>query len=228
MYGRRRYKRRSFRSKGRFRKVGVYGRYNRGFGKNRELKWLDTVIAGVNLTQTGGTNVSNCLNVLPQGLNASERIGNKVTVKSIAVKMRYQLASSIGTAATFNRFKVALVLDRQANGVTAPWDECFEDQTVDTHRNLTAQARFKVLRSWTKAVNQIAPAYDSAVPQSYNNAHIGSMTFYKRCNIPIYFDGVTGAIATVQSNNLAILGLMGSVAPNVTISATVRIRYSDD
>lgn len=208
--------------RGTFRKSGFYGRYNQPGGKGGEVKFLDTANS-FTCDTTGEVPATGQLNLIPQGVTESTRVGRKATVKSIQIRgtMTYVPATdTFGTAAAF----IYLVLDKQANGAAAAITDVLTTNVMTSAMiNMANSERFVILKKW-----RIPFVSGAGVSAAYGRV-IKNWEFYKKCNIPLEFSSTTGAITELKSNNIFFLaGADGNADDEINVSATTRIRFSDD
>lgn len=208
---------------GRDREEGNYGRY---IGKDAELKWFDFNVAASNPT-TGGTIIGTGTIVnIAQNTGQSERIGRKITVKK--VQLRTQIIMPALTANGVNVqgdiLRVIVYQDKQCNGATAAVLDILTTNTWNSYRNLSNSNRFIVLSDKT---------YDSSYETFSVDAGglfnaIGSRESdnqIMKCDIPIEYSGVTGAVNEIRSNNICVLAISAQGIVNVNLQ--FRTRYSD-
>lgn len=188
----------------------------------RELKWLDTAISGTSGTTWGNHAVS--LNVVPQGLTANDRIGDKLTIRSIEMNLRVHVTFGTSISNSVQRARVLLVHDRQANLLPADGLELMEDDSVDSFRNETNSHRFRILRDW-KVTTVATAAGGDGTSFDFTPQHRW-LRFRKRLNMPIKYEGASGAITTTQSNNLCLFVIVESSLAT-TLTGITRIRFSD-
>jgi len=205
---------------------GLYGRFNKNSAAKSapELKFLDTAIS---LTQdfTFGNEVTS-LNVIPQDATASGRIGRKVVVKSIQLRGVLQYtpgASTTGSVAV----KLAIVLDKQCNGVAATISEIFTSNLVSTAMvNLANSERFVILKQWHVTICSTAGV------QTAFGSDNKWIDWYQKVDIPIEYDATaaTGALATIRSNNLCLVAGCDTADgdDDIAFVGTCRLRYSDN
>jgi len=202
---------------------GFYGRYSKPGG---ELKFFDTSYSGTidatgEVAPGGGTATSP--NLIPQGVTESTRVGRKCVIRKISLQGFFWSGTLTGAAAAPNVFKLALVLDTQANGAYPAFSDV-QGATVNSFNNLANSQRFRVLKIWKKNLQtpgiQVAgtPTYIAGMPIPFKWNH--------KCNIPLEFSSTTGAITEIRSNNLLFTQI--STADDVVqYDMITRIRFSD-
>lgn len=195
---------------------------------NVELKNFDTAISTpIDSTPEILPNGSGQINLIPQDLTATGRVGRIVNIKSIDVQGVLQYIPT--TSAVGNTtIMLALVWDKQANGAAASVSDVYSGITsASFNRTLVNEQRFKVLKTWKVDLNCSAGATTAYCPVRKSIER-----FYMKCNIPIEFSGATGAISEIKSNNLFILGSTAGDSANLeddktTFTGTTRVRFSD-
>jgi len=198
------------------------GKYR--YGKpGGEMKFLDTA-QGFTFDTTGEVPAGGQLNLIPQGVNESERIGRKVTIKSIHARWQIQPNANTWLGSTL---RLLLVQDTQCNGAAATYSGVggvLESDSVTAFRNLENTNRFII------HMDKFFSLQPTAGILTAFNASPKCITFSKRCNIPIEFDSsaTTGAIGTIRSNNLFLLARSSLDDDLIQCIGVVRIRYSDN
>lgn len=184
-----------------------------------EWKFVDTQIPGVAMTNAARLDL---LNGLQPGTSASQRIGMKVTCKSLEFKF-FCRPNGASTAIQWNR--VIIFIDRQANGVGpgASTDVVMFQDAVSP-RNLANRKRFKII-------------YDKSFfidPATTNNAGTISRMFkgyikFRRPLVTEYNTGVAGTVADISTNALYLIQWGESAAgpQNSQFNGFFRVRYVD-
>jgi len=197
---------------------GFYGRYS---GSAPEQKFLDTSNS-FNFDATGEVPATGQLALIPQGATESTRVGRKCTIKSIQINGNLLFTpTSVGLGCTVAF--LALVLDKQTNGAAAAFSDVFVGSDGSRAvRNLANADRFVVLKKWSIPINSTAG--DGAAFYSSNK----NIKYYKKCKIPMVFNGATGAITEIRSNNIFLLASSFNTDDLTQFLGTTRIRFSDD
>lgn len=211
-----------FRNKG-FRKGynrtgGFYGRFA---GAGAELKFHDIRVDLPSVPDAGL--ITDSINKIVQGVKESERIGRKVTLRSINWRFNIELQSTTDKNKVNHSVRVILFLDKQCNGATAAVNDILEFADWQSFNNLANKSRFRTLMDRTYDLNAMMEA-SSGTPTS-GRIMIHDSCF-KKINIPIEFDNTTGAITEIRSNNIGVL-LIGSNKGDSDFTSRLRLRYSD-
>ncbi len=173
------------------------------------------------LSHAGGQS----LNLIAQGLTEKTRVGRRICVHNINIKGEVVMPTAT-TAIGRQLVKLALVMDRQANGADGAASDVWEVAASGLHsyRNLAAAPRFKVL--WSKVFTM-----NSSISGNGTTIDTNEMLRFFNCSVkleePIEYDGATGAITEIQSVNFFLMGVALASSPAVTMTARCRIRFTD-
>lgn len=151
------------------------------------------------------------LNGLVPGSGANERVGRKITIKSI------QVQGYVGTGANDDVTRLSLVVDTQANATAPNFADIYTSSNPAALREINNMPRFKVL--WDSGPLSQVVTSDSEL-----------ITFdaYKRVNVGVQYNaGVAGTVADIQTN--AVYLVVRNLGTGTTIGRLdVRIRYDDN
>lgn len=183
--------------------------------KRVEFKTIETDEDATSVIDSTGE--VNLLNGMSQGTDNFERIGRRVTLKSIELHM-----TAKATAATGLRQKALafLVLDKHPNGATPAITDMLTISNVLALRNLDNRDRFVFLRRWEF---QLTP--------DTQNQSIKGFKYYKRMNTQMTFDDSNnGDITDIRSGALFLVTLGENAAGDTagTMNFRYRIRFLDD
>ncbi len=209
---------------GYYRRAGNYGRYQPNMGG--ELKFKDTDVDDAAIAATGTVQGTGTFLVIVQDNGESERVGRKITIRSISWRYRLSLGDQDAGATPPDGDTVRLILfqDKQCNGATAVVGDLLQSSHFQSFNELTNSGRFRTLMDKTVDLNRLNLASDGAGLVSSTSVR-RSGTFFKKCAIPIEYSNATGAIAGIKSNNLGIMAI--SAGGTAVLGSTVRVRYSD-
>ncbi len=219
-YNRRRNGNGKFR-RGRDRVSGYYGRY---MGINAELKFFDTTLDDA--VVAAGATVTDSINLIPQGVTESERVGRKCTVTQILWRYRYFLPvqDAVTLPVSGDTLRIMMYVDKQANGATATSLDLLETANFQSFRHLADVGRFEILVDRTVSLNYTGVGSDEAAKVSMAPVQRNG-SFFKKCHIPLEFESTTGAITEIRSNNIGVMLLSSNGI--VGFDSNIRIRYSD-
>ncbi len=206
--------------RGRYQRAGYYGRFR---GRGAELKFIDQAMAPTTIPSTGVT-VQNLL-IIPQGVGESERVGRNVTVRSVHGRLRINLPGQLNLVTPqTEHVRIILYCNRQTNGVTIAHTDLLETASFLSYLNLANSHRFKVL--WTQRLS-LSPS--AASGDGSASADWGPRTVYRtfnvKVNLPVEYDGTTGANPEIKSNGIGILFISSSGI--ATVDGEFRARFSD-
>lgn len=203
----------------------------RGYRLNNvEKKVFDTqMYADVS---SAGAFYALCLPVPGAAMN--QRIGRKLTIKSVQFKgiVQLELAATPTGAVTAesNHLRMILLYDKQPNGaLPALTDVLTGGQTVNDLFNIDNRDRFSILKDKVWSFDPMI--YDSANGGYAWNRTCAYIKMYKKLNLETIFNaGTAGTSADVNSGNLIVLWLCNTpngIDKNVDIYVNSRVRYLD-
>ncbi len=213
-----------------------------------ERKFLDEEMTVDTIGQTGNytnktgsvilTTTSFC--GVAQGSSASNRIGRKITVTNLHMKLRFNWIATdnttVATAALLNHVTIRCMIfwDKQANGGLANALDLVNPDTILAFRDLGNISRFRVLydKTWQwQAPVLIGAGTDgtAAVKATISRMH---KDYIKKINlkmfIPIEYDNdfTDGRITTIRSNNIGMI-FWSDQPSRIQVSGRTRLRYID-
>jgi len=171
---------------------------------------------------TGEVPATGQLNLIPQGVTESTRVGRKAVVKSIHIKATVAYtpgASTVGNDYCF----LYLVLDKQCNGAAAAVTDVVTSTALGGAMvNLANSERFVTLKKWVfdqQSMAGVSAAYAAVVEH---------FEYFHKCNIPLEFSSTTGALTEIKSNNIFLIAGTAAEDDKTTVLGTCRLRFSDD
>lgn len=179
-----------------------------------EWKYTDL---GVNVQVDTATAVY-LLNGLQPGTGASQRIGMKVSIRSVEIQMTDEATAGTGVDQVH---AWGIVLDHQANGAAPALTDFITGGTPWGLRNLTNRKRFKMLLRKRTCINATGEAGTKRDHKIYMK--------FRRPIIVEFNAGVAGTIADIVTNSM-FLWVSGSAAAGATagrLIGNIRIRYQD-
>jgi len=197
----------------------IGGAYGRSLRSSLELK--EQTNGWTTSSDMTGGDIHN-LTEIAQGTSDVTRIGRKITIKKINVRMYGTVDTQGGGAISGCIFRFMLVLDQQTNGEVFAIGDLLESAIVNGFRNLNNAERFKVLKDKTVVIN---PQTQNGVTDS-QITHSNVIKINRKCNIPITYSSTTGDITEVKQNNLYMLCITSSTAGNWI--AHFRLRFADN
>lgn len=207
---------------GSFRSLGAISRQSARVGgwsgRSPELKFIDTSDIGSSIplsndfTTPGATFLLN--NITPGSL-ATNRIGRKITMKSLYIRATVQLAA---TSTRGDSVRMIVFYDKQANAATPVVADVLADDSFYSPNNLSNRDRFVVLCD--RVFDPIATSGDLTA----------SMEVYKKINLETMFNAdVAGGVGDITSGSVYIMfAQQGTIlTANPTAAWYARIRYTD-
>ncbi len=202
----------------------------KGASSRKELKFFDITVGKVMtnslIDMLSGTQ---SLNAMVQGVNQSERIGNKIVVKSVQCKGYFKSIGAVGGAGNVydNIARVIVFVDHQCNGIATVAGDLLEVvSNINSPFNVDNSAQFTVLYDIRKAINQQV-VWDTAVPTSFGIDHHDSFKFYKKMNMETKFNATAGALASIVTNSINVMGYLEDALCAVSFFGYFRVRYTD-
>lgn len=208
------------------------GSYRTGPGPER--KYLDqvgnfnlnTLAVAANTGGQSGTETLQLINGCMLGTDAVNRIGRKISMKSIQLRILFTLQTSSGgtalTGVTAGYIRLMVIYDAQANGGTVQYGDIFQGTPAQgnvTPLNLNNRERFKVIWDKDKQID----------PDGPNNQ---MFKLYKKCMLPVTFNaGNAGTAADIQTGALWLLAMtsvQGTSAGVISGEFYSRVRFTDD
>jgi hypothetical protein len=233
------------------RRGGYSGRYSGNAAEKKFVDWAfrsntnenrisntGTVFKfnGIKPGGTAGDNVNvSSLVAISEGGKQNQMIGRKVTVKGIYFRFTYCRLDVVGAAtnsAGSVPFRMMLVMDRQANGATASFDDVYAKNgngnlNIYSFRDLERSSRFKIIKEWKLNAVGFVTGDGSTVEIAQKDYY---KTWGKKCSIPITYspqaDAAVRAENEITTNNLLVMAVALTDAA-VDITGHVRIRYTD-
>jgi len=190
---------------------------------NRELKFFDTALSFAfdTTAESAVSGVTGRLDLIPQNVTESGRVGRKCVIKSIQIRGRMAFTPG-GSANAATETIMYLIQDKQANGAQAAFTDIFTNAVVHTGMfNLANSQRFKILKKWVQCHNSQA-----GVTTAFNSV-VDAIEYFKLCNIPLEFSGTTGAITELRSNHLFLAYGSSDSDDLVTFDGTCRLKFED-
>lgn len=178
-----------------------------------------------------------CLNCPAQGDGESQRDGRQISMQSINVKGVVQIAAQADQTAgdQVPDIFIALVLDKQTNGVQLDSEDVFDNPASATalaaqpFRNLEYSQRFRVLKTVKVSAQDLAgaiqPVFDGTNIEQ-QGAQIPFSMYCKLNGMKVNFISgqTTSVIAAIADNSLHIVAYASntSMAPVLTYSSRLR------
>lgn len=196
---------------------------NQSSARLPERKYLD--ILGNQVISTIGS--PTLLNGIAEGSDNTQRIGRKITMRSLQLKGQVALSQvDLGVVGTYpenaDTIRIAIVFDKQANGVAPAVGDVWNVSggaafAPYSARNMDNVDRFDVLMQDQVTLNLSGPG--AAIVDRY-----------LKINLPVRYTGTAGAIANITTGSLYLFALdtNGTGLNQGTFQFTHRVLYTDD
>lgn len=197
-----------------------------GFGPRfpGELKAIDVVPSSSTcvLTTAGIT----LLNGVATGTDFTNRIGRKITMKSLFIRGWLQGQDIQNGSPLGNLCRIMVVYDKQPNGAALTGLQVLKTIDAADQLNLDNRDRFSVLVDKTVALGTITNVATQAVAGSPT---CRAIKIYKRLNLDVQFIGTDATVASIQTGSLYLL-TCGSQATSDghTFYFSSRVRFTDN
>jgi len=156
-------------------RVGGYSFTNVG---GKEYNFVDTTVN----QECDTTGAVTLLNGVAAGTSASQRIGRKINIRSIAMNLR--LVAKATT--TISDCRIVLVWDTQTNAAAPAITDIYDAINATSMRNISNGSRFRILRVWEEVI-----IGNSATPASGQEARI--FKDWRLCNFVTTYNAGGGA-----------------------------------
>jgi len=183
-----------------------------------EMKFVDTIV-NTNVTHSVSTfGNGTLLNGLAVGSTASQRIGRKVTLKSLLIRYSFAVQNATTWATPL---RILVVYDKQANATAPAITDILLTDNFNSQNNLSNRDRFVTL------VDQITDNIGGG-----DNAanYVIADTLFKRINLETMFnDGNAGTIGDITSGSIYmfVAGTNRLNGADLLQDTKVRVRYTD-
>lgn len=192
---------------------------------SHELKFLDVASTGgiaFGNDNTGATGAVSfvLLNGSVPGTGATNRIGRKISMKSLFVRFYYDANSTTSSG----YLRSMIVYDMQANGVAPTAADLFSGggtPFITMLTNMDNRDRFKIIHDRTLYISAGTAVSDS------------NMKYYKKyfkwkngLNV-IYNAGSAGTVADIQTGSLYLVVMSCHSTANLNARVESRVRFAD-
>lgn len=174
-----------------------------------ELKYVED-----DIDQSIGTGLTfNRVTDIVQGISSLQRIGLTLKIKSFYIRGFVNVQTTNSNLS--NTVRVFLVLDKQPNGNQFNAGDLLQDATdLFSMIKRGAGRRFKVY-------------IDRMITVCTNGESTRHFKYYKKLNIPVLYDGITGSINDQETNALYWCMIADDEVNQVQLGAKIRVRFSD-
>ncbi len=202
------------------RKESLKATVERILTQNAELKAIDTDLT----TQLVATTrfIWGSIAQVAQDVSENGRIGRKIVIKSIGMRMGASLPVQVDGANAFDTYRLMVIHVKNTCGLNVTFADLLNNVDVYSFNNLRQKQTITVLYDRIVDINSNG-GINSATPESMNKAI--THQFYKKVNIEIEFSGAGGLIAENLGHSIQVVAI--SLAGRTRIAGTTRVRYLD-
>lgn len=182
-----------------------------------EVKFIDNTVFTPPPANANSTIIP--INALGQGQDFNQRIGRKITMKSIQI--RYQMNQILAPAGIQLSTRVLIVYDRQPTGALPAVQDILTTQlTCNGYVNLNNRQRFWILMDKIHCM-------DTAGPKSIMEKRFIRLG---RKGVDATYNSVLGTIADISSGALYVIVQNGTpvLGNDMGLLMSTRVKYTDD
>lgn len=207
-------RRRRSRGRSRGKSAGVKAlKIVRGMQKSQEKKILQAVNGTIQIPVGGAAIIEGFGPYLLQGVTQATRVGDKITVKSLAMRINVTLTALEADGTTV---RLLLVYDRRPDGADAVLTDmlAFDDVKSNYQTSSDSRGRFQFLADRTITFNSIEAQWNDKY-------------FIKRDFQTLYADN-NGNVTDIERGNFLIVGLAEDCAAAINVDFGYTFRFTDD
>lgn len=182
------------------------------YPSNIEKKFLDSTFT----TDGTSTAVIGIMNAMAPGTSASTRIGRRILMK--AINLRLLLQREDASTATVQAVRFMIIYDRQTNGVAPAMTDILDTGTITSQHNMANVYRFFTIMDRTMVLS------------GAGGNTINFSKKYKSINLPVVYNaGTAGTVADINTGGLffCYVGNTAAGIDDTDVSASLRLRYTD-
>lgn len=188
--------------------------------KSQELKWYDTSVASATAGQVTP------LNTIPQGDDAVARDGRKIVMKSCWIRVTALGNSGAGSICP----RVALVYDKNPNGLLPVFSDIFTSAGSVAFANLNNKERFQILYDNTAGLND--PCADVHIEARSTSPFDLLAQYHVNKYVPMNHTTIFGSTgqgtqAGTQTGGLYLVALAEPGSTSIALVANMRVRFLD-
>lgn len=190
------------------------------------------------LNVTTATANIQCLNLVQQGTGIAQRVGNKICMRSLRVRLRLVEAIDSGGTTTPHYMRVVLCYDRNPNGSYIATNQILSNALqnnttgngeIESSLNPTFYDRFVILRDWFQTLPSLQES-TSNIPNDNYTWVIDDFVNLK--NLETTYNGTASpmTISQVSVGALIIFCIgtqVAAVSDDLCLAGNVRLRFSD-
>lgn len=197
---------------------GWYGLYDRR-GRT-ELKVIDTDNIQGAISSIGTFTL---INGVAQGTDYTARIGRKITMRSILIRLFFYPSSTV-SAPIGDIIRVIVFFDSQTNGAAPAITDLLNTNAYDSPMNLNNRDRFRVITDKYMTMN--ANTYTTGAPTA-GSPVTRHCKIWKKMGLETIFGATGGSVGSIQSGSLYLL-IMNAVNNASQVDSYSRVRFVDN
>lgn len=182
-----------------------------------EPKHLDTAITG----DVNTTPVVTLLNGIAQGSDNDQRIGNRVVMTGVDIRLH--VTNEVSVKDRLSQMRLILVYDTQTNGTALTTTDVLDAVTIESQHNWDNDSRFQVIYDSVRALNTFGGTATSVDVYHWFYAKHFQLNHYVRWN----GSGATVTSMTWGSLYLIYFGPDAASASDFDVNGTARLTYVD-
>lgn len=175
---------------------------------NSEYKYIDTVTTLSSVVNTGTVTY---LSGIAQGVTDITRVGNKILIKDILVRLQLEINSTPANATT----RIIFFASRQVNGVLPTIAEVLQSASQLSPLNRDNTKQYVILKDYLLS-NITNTETDKLVKK-----------FYKIVNWHAFYDGTSAVIGDAEENHLFFLAISDVATNGPELVVDARIKFYD-
>lgn len=184
-----------------------------------ELKAIDVDPANYTVISTPSVTL---LNGCAVGTDYTDRIGRKITMKSIFI--RGSLIPQDNSSGP-NTNRMLIVYDKQCNGTAVTTTDVLKTAVPTSQINLNNRDRFIILydKCWIQAA-----ILDTATQSFSGSPTCFKIKLYRKLNLDTQYSGTTAAVSSIATGNIYMIWLNENATTAGSIATvSTRIRFTD-
>ncbi len=201
-------------------KMSLDKRIEKVLMKNQELKFVDTALAGAPVA-IAGTWINEMTQVL-EGLGQNQRIGKKIMVKKIMLRVDLHLSSTTAAGSSSDNIRILLVLVKSAPGQqVVAGDLLTNPSLINSFNNLQNTGAYVTLMD--KYISFSAPSAGGSTATWGEQAK--HFEWFKDMNLNIQYDTAAADLSSHSVISIQMFAL--TLSARIHLAGICRVRYTD-
>ncbi len=205
----------------RSKKMSLDKRIEKILAKNTELKYVDHAIS--NTPPAAGVNLGSFTTVADGTLN-NQRIGTTIQLKKILLRVNLLMSSTTDSALTADAVRIMVILNHtDADTLRDPSIVLSTPALINDFNDLLYKGAFSTLMD--KYITMECPSGSYNGTTNVFGESLKKLEWYKDMDLKVTYTGTAGTIG--QMGHVSLQVLAWSTVARITITGTLRIRYTD-